>query len=214
MSLNLAVFKRALKSRNYNFIMALTSCSAAAPSGREWLTNKTKVENISDASCRQNFHHPSSYVACVSMVRNVSRMFTNVTKVGVSTIREYVHSVDSATSSLYDCCDHAHYLWWSSGASYSLLLQILSGLSEELLLCSVLLNRVQRQACDLPVASSLQEFASRHSTVVKELISYLSRLVWFPDRHLIESSGWNLTAIMGTCVVCQLYVVVRPALLA
>lgn len=200
------VLKEIQHTRDHNCLEALTSCSDTQSSDTTFFRNNVTSYNTSVITCVTNFGGSLYYFTCKSLIRNNLEIFTNLSRVSVPAISGHASDCDVLTSLIYDCYDFAHYLRWTTAATYSFLLEVLSSVYEELILCASLTNKASiSNACQKSLASSMSEFSTRHTIVVSKIRASLSRLMWLTGRGGANSSSWNLPGIIGvylhTCLL-------------
>ena len=200
----LDALKQKPQSRDLKFMQNVTSCAGVASSDRYYFLNNVTSYSVSDSTCTTYFAQTSAgQAACLRMVANITSVFADVRLVGVSELRGFDSDYDVLAAIVSSCYDDANYIWWAKGASYVLLVDLLSKASEELVLCSALTHAQLvtggglYAACNVSGTSTTSEMITRHSAVSNEISVGLTRLASYINRGIANTGGWDVASSIG-----------------
>ncbi|GFR83362.1 atrial natriuretic peptide receptor 2 [Elysia marginata] len=197
----LDALEQTLQSRDLQYMHNVTSCAGVSSSERDYFLNNVTSYSINEVTCLTYFSQTTaSYAACLRMIANMTAVFNDVRLVGVAELGGFNSDFDVLATIVSSCYDDARYIWWAKAASYVLLLDILSKVSEELVLCSALTTgRLVASggvyaSCNVSGSSTTAELTTRHGQVCSELTVGLARIVYYINRGITGSDGWDISS--------------------
>ncbi|KAK0040379.1 hypothetical protein Bpfe_030173, partial [Biomphalaria pfeifferi] len=198
---SLKVLINLIKARDLNFIIALTSScnrtltSATNNSLGNWSGPKS---SILEAACFDHFHHEPHLSRCLRLAAKASRVFTDVTLVGLTEIGEFHVDFELLTSSVTECYAFFSFLRWTVPATFVILVHIISQVSAEFVLCASLSSGVPLPAprrCSTPFLFLQPEISQRHNETIADLLFLLSKLKDHVQRGVDAPGKLNLSSL-------------------